>query len=277
LLDKLYADIPALSRGGDSFRAAFFKQGLTDVDSPAYSHALRWHNNRRTCRFFSDEVRRNLDGKSSQRLEQQIREQGRSWTPLSRAQFLEIHIFLSEYLLSSQGDRMTMAHSIEGRFPFLDHRVTEFCSRLPERLKLHGLTEKYLLKKLAQRWLPAEIWSRLKRPYRAPIHACFFSSPARDYVRELLSPENLKASGLFLPAAVLQLVEKIEHGGVVSETDEMALVGIISTLLLQHRFVTAFEMPHPLSRSDLTKDCSNSKSSTPKRKSYAIHQERART
>ncbi|HWY31427.1 MAG TPA: asparagine synthase (glutamine-hydrolyzing) [Candidatus Acidoferrum sp.] len=274
LLQKLYADIPALSRNGNSFRAEFFGQGLTEVGSPTYSHALRWHNNRRACRFFSDEASRHVDQASARRIEQQLGVGAKSWTPLARAQYLEITIFLSQYLLSSQGDRVAMAHSIEGRFPFLDHRVTAFCNRLPENLKLRGLTEKYLLKKLAQRWLPPEIWRRRKRPYRAPIHRCFFSRPAQDYVRELLSPEKLKATGLFQPAAVSQLVGKIQQGGPVSETDEMALVGIISTQLLHHHFVTAFEMPRPLAETDRVRVCFGPLKSTGENY-YAIHQERA--
>jgi asparagine synthase (glutamine-hydrolysing) len=276
LLEKLYADIPTLARNGDSFRSAFFRQGLVDVNSPTFSHALRWHNNRRTRRFFSDEARRHLDQTSAQQLEQQIEVRGKDWTPLARAQYLEITVFLSQYLLSSQGDRMAMAHSIEGRFPFLDCRVTEFCNRLPENLKLRGLTEKFLLKKLAQRWLPPEIARRGKRPYRAPIHRCFFGPAAPDYANELLSPEKLGETGLFQPAAVRQLVEKIGHGGMVSETDEMALVGIISTQLLHHRFVAAFDAPRSLPATAPVRVCSGSQAPTPENH-YAIHQECARS
>jgi asparagine synthase (glutamine-hydrolysing) len=275
LLEKLYADIPTLSRNGDSFRSAFFRQGLTDVDAPAYSHALRWHNNRRTCRFFSDAARQHLEPASIQQLEQELQVRGKAWTPLARAQFLEITTFLSPYLLSSQGDRVAMAHSVEGRFPFLDCHVTEFCNRLPENLKLRGLTEKFLLKKLAQRWLPSEIACRRKRPYRAPIHRCFFGQTAQDYVRELLSPEKLKATGLFQPAAVSQLVEKIGKGKPVSETDEMALVGIISTQLLHHRFVAAFDPPRSLPATAPVRVCFGSQTPTPQNH-YAIHQECAR-
>lgn len=271
LLEKLYADIPTLSRNGDTFRRAFFRQNLAAVDSPAYSHVVRWHNNRRTCRFFSDEVRSNLHQTLLPHVEQQLRAQGKGWTLLARAQYLEITTFLSQYLLSSQGDRVAMAHSIEGRFPFLDHRVTTFCNRLPENLKMRGLTEKYLLKKLAQRWLPPEIWRRRKRPYRAPVHRCFFGQSAPDYVRELLSPEKLKAAGLFQPTAVYQLAEKIGHGGPVSETDEMALVGIISTQLLYQHFVAAFNPPPPLTASDPVRVCFGTKISTIENH-HAIHQ-----
>src|SRR5205085_9191490 len=101
-----------------------------------------------------------------------------NWGPLERAQYLEITFFRSTYLLSSQGDRMGMANSVEGRFPFLDFRVVEFCANLPSRLKLRVLEEKYLLRRMADGLVPAEIAKRRKRPYRAPIHRAFFHEKA---------------------------------------------------------------------------------------------------
>jgi asparagine synthase (glutamine-hydrolysing) len=168
---------------------------------------------------------------------------------------LEVVTFLSPYLLSSQGDRMAMAHAVEGRFPFLDYRVVEFCNNLPADLKLRGLTEKYLLKKVAQAWLPPEIWQRPKRPYRAPIQRSFFSETSHDYVRELLSPDKITTSGLFKPAAVSQLVDKIERGMRLSETDDMALAGILSSQLVYKQFVSDFKMKPPLSADDDVKVC----------------------
>ena len=82
---------------------------------------------------------------------------------------------MSGYLLSSQGDRMGMAHSIEGRYPFLDHRVIEFCMSLDPDLKLKGLNEKYLLKKMMKGRLPDAILERSKQAYRAPIKSVFIS------------------------------------------------------------------------------------------------------
>lgn len=271
LLEKLYPDIPSLSQNNAAFRLAFFRHHLTAVGSPTYSHAIRWHNNRRTCRFFSEAIRREISQATLEKFENQLQTRGGAWTPLARAQYLEIATFLSPYLLSSQGDRVAMAHSIEGRFPFLDYRVTAFCNQLPEKLKLRGLTEKYLLKKLAQRELPPEIWQRRKRPYRAPVHRSFFGQSIPDYVQEVLSPGKLRETGLFQPAAVRQLVEKIEQGGPMSETDEMALVGIISTQLLHHQFVAAFPSVRPLTESDRVKICFGHKT-TPKERQYAIHQ-----
>jgi asparagine synthase (glutamine-hydrolysing) len=176
-----------------------------------------------------------------------------AWSPLARAQYLEIKIFLSQYLLCSQGDRMGMAHSIEGRFPFLDYRVVEFCNGLPARLKMRGLTEKYLLKKLGKKWLPKEIWERPKRPYRAPIHRSFFNEATAEYVTELLSPQQTRETGYFQPEAVGQLVRKIREGKAVSESDDMALAGILSTQLVHRQFVQKFTLSPALSEKENVK------------------------
>ena len=170
-------------------------------------------------------------------------------TPLGRAQYLEITTFLEGYLLHSQGDRMLMGNSVEGRFPFLDYRVAEFAATLPDQLRLRGLTEKYLLRKSVEHRLPAEIAARKKRPYRAPIVGAFVGPEAPDYVRELLDESRLAEAGVFAPEAVQRLVRKCEAGAprdAVSETDEMALVGALSVMLLHDRFVASPRLAEPL-------------------------------
>jgi len=129
----------------------------------------------------------------------------------------------------------------------------EFCTKLPSRLKLSGLTEKYLLRQVAKEWLPAEILARGKRPYRAPIHKSFFNEAKLDYVRELLQPEAIRSAGFFNPAAVAQLVSKIEQDRPLGETDDMALVGIISTQLVHQQFASNFRLSNTLTFSDNTK------------------------
>ena len=150
---------------------------------------------------------------------------------------------------------MAMAHAVEGRFPFLDHRLIEFCNQLPAHLKLRGLNEKYLLKQAAQNWIPAEIRRRPKRPYRAPIHRSFFDGSIPEYVRDLLSPTRVVEFGLFKPEVVSQLVRKIEAGRQLSETDDMALVGILSSQLIHTQFVSDFQRSPPLSAKDDVKVC----------------------
>ncbi len=237
LLRRLYPYISDLSSSGDGYLAAFFRKNLSDVDEADYSHRLRWQNTSRTKRFFSADLVAAIPAAEPLLLPADFER----WHPLHRAQYLEATIFLPQYLLSSQGDRMSMAHAVEGRYPFLDHRVVEFCNRLPPAMKLRGLQEKWLLKKLGQEWLPESIWRRPKRPYRAPIHRCFITPNRPEYVRELLSPESIREVGLFKETAVQGLVKKIERGLPIGETDDMALAGILSTQLVHHQFVQNYQ------------------------------------
>jgi asparagine synthase (glutamine-hydrolysing) len=256
LLQRLYPDVMGSVDGRECYLAAFFRQHLTEIDSPIYSHVIRWQNNRRACRFLSQGARPTANALDGRAIEELLPARFRAWTHLAQAQYLETKIFLSQYLLSAQGDRVAMAHAVEGRFPFLDHRLVAFCNQLPETLKLRGLSEKYLLKKLGQRCLPPDIARRPKRPYRAPIHRCFFGHAHQDYVREILAPPQIKAAGLFDPAAVSRLVHKVENGHSLGETDDMALVGIISTQLLHRQFIDKFES-RSLPENQPIKVCSN--------------------
>jgi asparagine synthase (glutamine-hydrolysing) len=256
LLQKLYPEIPGLAQSKGSFLTAFFKTGLGDVGARDYSHSIRWRNTRRACRFFSEEFcQRTASNAADPLREVHYPPEFERWGPLERAQYLEIEIFLSEYLLCSQGDRMGMAHSVEGRFPFLDYRVVEYCCQLPSRYKLKGLTEKHLLRKAAEKWLPPEIAQRRKRPYRAPIHKSFFNDSTPDYVRELLSEREIKRAGIFNPQAVAQLVAKIEAGKPIGETDDMAIAGIISTQLFWSEFLTGSKANGTLEAKDDVKVC----------------------
>ncbi len=251
LLHRLYPYIQELQEGG-RYLTAFFGRRLTDVHAADYSHAIRWHNTSRTHRFFSRQLRASLngwDGPPTSKIT--LDERFFRWSPLAQAQYLEITIFLAEYLLSSQGDRVAMAHSIEGRFPFLDYRVVEFCNRLPPTLKLRGLQEKYLLKRAMKDLLPEQVWRRPKRPYRAPIHRSFFpGGRPLDYVEHLLSPQVVAEAGYFNPRAVQRLVAKIRRGGPVGESDEMALAGILSTQLVHQLFIEGFRPRPPLTAED---------------------------
>ncbi|GAB4486034.1 MAG: asparagine synthase (glutamine-hydrolyzing) [Anaerolineales bacterium] len=238
LLHRIYRDIANLSDRQMSFLESFFRQGLTETDSPYYSHLIRWNNTRRLTRFLREPPQ------PFTHPNQPLPAAFSRWTPLAQAQYLEISTFLSPYLLSSQGDRMAMGNSVEGRYPFLDYRMVEFASRLPDWLKLRGLTEKYLLKQLGAKYLPETIWQRGKKPYRAPIRQAFFAQPP-DYLTDLLAEKNLAETGYFQTAAVRALMDKAARLETLSEVDSMAVAGIISTLLLHQFFIKEFR-PNPL-------------------------------
>ena len=167
-----------------------------------------------------------------------------AWDPFAQAQYLESSILMPGYILSSQGDRMAMGHSVEGRFPFLDHRVVEFAGRLPPRLKMKVLNEKYILKRAAGDMLPVSVTKRPKQPYRAPEGLSLLGGPeGRDrpeWADELLSLNRVKSNGLFNPIAVDKLLRKFERGQAIGIKDNMALVGIASAQVLMDRFVNNF-------------------------------------
>lgn len=234
LLSRLYPDITGFG-ASSAFLTGFFKNDLTCTDSPYYSHLVRWRNTARTQRFISSTFIE--ESSPAEQPPLTLPQEFGAWSSLGQAQFLEVTTFLSPYLLSSQGDRMAMAHSVEGRYPFLDYRVIELCNRLPPELKMPVLLEKWLLKQLGKKYLPETIRRRVKKPYRAPIHRSFFSPRPHDYVIEMLSEQAVKSAGLFEPLAVERLKQKVLHGATLSEVEDMALVGILSSQLIDSLFV----------------------------------------
>ena len=245
LLERLYPYIfSQANAGARAFLEGFFRKSLTQVNSPAYSHLIRWNNTALLKTFFSDELQ-GMIGKLPdfvERFVSTLPSDFMSWDSLSRAQYTEMTIFLPNYLLSSQGDRMAMGHSVEGRFPFLDHRVVEFACSMPPKYRLNGLKEKFILKEASRNLIPSELRRRPKQPYRAPISRCFFGKGSPDYVGELLSEEAIRRAGYFHPKKVGRLVAKCERqeGQLASERENMAVVGILSTQLLDYLFFRDF-------------------------------------
>lgn len=238
LLRRLYPYLDLNQRTGSTYLKMFFGQALDQPDLPGFSHLPRWTTTGKTKDFFSAGFRSRLSGDPVDVLTKTLPTDFPRWHPFNRAQFLEAKTLMAGYLLNSQGDRMLMANSVEGRFPFLDHRVIEFANRLHPRLKMRGLNEKYLLKRALARHLPAATIARYKQPYRAPDIAAFFGPDGPpDYVKERLSVAALQDSGYFDPQRVQHLLRKIEQGRVIGFKDNMALLGILSTQLWHQAFV----------------------------------------
>ncbi|MEP6627889.1 MAG: asparagine synthase (glutamine-hydrolyzing), partial [Ginsengibacter sp.] len=123
LLSRLYPYLPAIKDGGNLAAKMFFGYKLTDTENPLYSHLLRWHNTSRIKSFFSDDVSAKLDDYDPHKsIYEKLPNDFKKWSDLGKSQYLEATIFMSGYLLSSQGDRMAMGNSVEGRYPFLDYR-----------------------------------------------------------------------------------------------------------------------------------------------------------
>ena len=240
LLERLYPYLARSPVAQQALARAFFGADLASAREPGFSHGPRWRSAAALQRLFAPELRRSLEGRAVARLLDSLPPEFAWWSPLSQDRYLEIRTLLGGYLLSSQGDRMLMAHSVEGRFPFLDPEVVELASALPSRYLLRGLDEKHVLKRAARGLVPASILARPKQPYRAPNAAAFAGPDAPDWVPELLEPRALAEAGVFDAAAVGRLWAKCRSAAPqrpMSNADDMALVGVLSTQLLHHELV----------------------------------------
>jgi asparagine synthase (glutamine-hydrolysing) len=159
-----------------------------------------------------------------------------SWSTLERAAWLEVTTLLEPYLLAAQGDRVAMASGVEGRYPFLDHRVFAHSVALPPAQKLDGMRDKVALRTLATDLLPPQIGERAKQPYRAPEVAPFFADDAPDWVEDALSPSSLGATGIWDAAKVEGLIRRCRAGRATGVREGMALVGIVTTQLWHAEF-----------------------------------------
>jgi asparagine synthase (glutamine-hydrolysing) len=241
LLRKLYPYLQNIQAQPDAYLRAFFH--INDrLDNPLFSHLPRWDLTARIKLLLSAEVRGSLNGYDScAEMREQLPADFGKWHPFCQSQYLETVYLLPGYILSSQGDRMAMGHSVEGRYPFLDYRVAEFAAKIPPKLKMKGLNEKYILKKAAGEMVPASVRERTKQPYRAPDAASFFGSVHQpEYVRAMLSEANLRKAGLFDAVAVGKLVDKAHRGETIGIKDNMALVAVLSTQLIHEQFIQNF-------------------------------------
>lgn len=238
LFSRLYPYLARSPVANRHFARLFFGQRLEELDNPFYAHMTRWSTTRGIFRLLSREMQASL---SATEPEEELREQlpagFATWSALSRDQYVEVKTLLDGYLLSSQGDRVSLAHSVEGRVPYLDHKVIEFVNALSPRYKLRGLHEKALLRRALRRVVPESIVKRVKQPYRAPDSRCFFDGDCPlPYVKELLSDSNLRRTGYFHSEAVGRLLEKCRTGRALGVGDNMAFVGVLSTLLLHRHY-----------------------------------------
>lgn len=161
------------------------------------------------------------------------------WHPLNRALALGARVMLNGMLLAAKGDRVAMHSSVETRYPFLDEDVISFLAGVHPKWKLHGLRDKYLLRLLADRWLPKEIAWRRKAMFRAPMDS-FHLEGAPTFVSDLLRPEALRATGYFDVAAVLKwraALPKLRPGGAKRTAVEMGLVGVTATQLWHQVYI----------------------------------------
>lgn len=191
----------------------FYEDFLGDFDNELVSLNIRTNNNMAIERFFKKDygISFNKD-RLIEKVKNVLPGNYSAWSLLQKNQFIEMRTLLSGYLLSSQGDRMSLAHGIEGRYPFLDHRLIELLFSYPDEFKLNGSIQKFLLKECYQDAIPKSIIERPKRPYMAPDFKSFFENgKLKERAGYFLSEAVIKEYGIFEERAVRRFLDKYQR------------------------------------------------------------------
>jgi asparagine synthase (glutamine-hydrolysing) len=161
--------------------------------------------------------------------------------PLHQRSYLDFRLRLSDHLISDHGDRMTLANSVEGRYPFLDIDLVEFSTRIPPELKLHNYIEKYILKRVAGDLLPREIVKREKFGFHAP-GSSYLLQHGIEWINDMVSHDRIKRQGYFNPDVIDRLrAEYTESGFKLNLPFEDDLLIIVLTFGI---FLDTFNLPN---------------------------------
>jgi asparagine synthase (glutamine-hydrolysing) len=251
LFDRIYPGFPQGAGAPESRRRGFVEAAAPN--DPLFSH-LPSFTSSGIDDFYTSEFKASLGGLDvTTELRASLPTRFFGWSPLNQAAYLEMITRLSPYLLSSNGDRMTMAHAVEGRYPFLDHRLFEFAAALPTGSRLRGLREKEVLRRWASRILPDQIKSKEKPSQRAPDAQNFFLPSSPSWIGDHLTTEALRRVGIFSPAAVGGLVRRCCAGVSQALGENQAMVGVLSTQLWYQQFIESalFVIPLPASEASV--------------------------
>ncbi len=166
------------------------------------------------------------------------------WHPLNQSLYWETKTRLPGWILW-KSDRLSMAHGVEARVPFMDHPLVELAAQLPPHLKLNGMDEKYILRKLMMPKLPEHPVAFKKRGFYTPIREWFFSAERSEQLAPYFSVEALRRSGIFDPYAVNRTLHELINTPSPQNADEsyriMKLEWLLMTALtcqiLHHQFI----------------------------------------
>ena len=161
-------------------------------------------------RLYSADVRGELDSFSALTASPINVERVRGLSPQKRRSYIDYKLRLSDHLLGEHGDRMFFSHSVEGRHPFLDAELLSFVAAIPDRYKLNGTNEKYILKKAGKGIVPDEILKRKKFPFQAPGMSAMVKRPGVG--TDFLSDALLKKYGVFDVGYVNELKRVYSQG-----------------------------------------------------------------
>lgn len=184
-------------------------------DEAARRMGLYLLDDREKDNLYTSTMRNALNGTTTEGLIRARLEHCHTRDPINRALFLDLETLLPDQVLSFV-DRLSMAHSVEVRPPFLDHRLVEFACSLPGNFKIKGGRVKSILKKALNDLLPSDLVGRPKEGFIMPINE-WLVGHLQSYVRAVLAPGKVKRTGLFRQDAVKEILDahfqgRYQHG-----------------------------------------------------------------
>lgn len=159
------------------------------------------------------------------------------WHPLNQSLYTAYKVMFPGLQMLAKGDRPVKHASTEGRYAFLDERLVDFCAEIAPEYKLRGWTDKWILRKLAARLLPAEIANRKKTMFRANLGKSFIGKQHPAWVDQLLSEESLAATGYFRPEGIRSAREaqdRLPRRSLARFSLDLGLSAAIGTQLWHH-------------------------------------------
>ena len=239
LLKRLYPYLDFNKINSIAYLKNTFGHNLSHTNSLSYAFNTRANITSAVKNFMQPDIKHQMDLDLELRLQEHLPIAAGQFGVFNTAQYVESRTIMAGYILSSQGDRMLMANSVEGRYPFLDHRVIEFAGSLKNSYKMNGLNEKYILKQMVKERIPESVLKRPKQPYRAPdINALMQSK--NNQLLDYLSEDQLRKNALFDPAKVTKLVNKAIKGRAQSVKDNMLFTNILSTQIWIEKFIQPY-------------------------------------
>jgi len=234
----MYPYLKHFSKANARFLVPLYERQAQHAEHWSLSHATRFANSALAGRLLKTgsggeaRLQRHLVAQHAEFM---------TWSAVLRGQFIELTTLLPGYLLSTQGDRATLAHGVENRCPFLDYRLFEFAASLPVELRLeHGLREKQVLKSAFANRLPPEIAARPKQPYRAPDASAFLDQAGQvDEIDAALLPAELATIEALDLETSLRFLDMIRRKPPdrLSQAENQAFVLLLSLSLLNRSFV----------------------------------------
>ncbi len=230
---RIHPFLEHLGAENNTYLMGLYQQYSEEHLPGLFSHEMRFQNGRFSTRLLKEQVDPFAEIYTGMEQENHFS----SLSPVQKAQWIEFKTLLAGYLLSTQGDRMALAHGVENRCPFLDPHIIDLATSV--NLKFDdGFNEKYLLKKAFQDRLPGIVINRNKQPYRSPDSAAFIAERP-EYMELILSSTELNKVDFLNTHFCQRFIKKIFSTplSLISAKENQAFMFLISSVLLHHYFI----------------------------------------